>query len=192
MRQDENATRHANRTHDNIRVCAYAHFKADGEKVTGDEQPVKQPSIGHAWVEYASATTTSPYGYLYAYWSVPPAPSTNDGQTVHLFPGMEDYKDVVTIIRPVLGGTPITLSVGYRQLELRRERNCLGGPADESQFRRYHRRLSVRHRCCGNTVLRHVGHRYLGSDIGELLSAGQYLKSGADFQLGLCRRSGGV
>jgi len=69
----------------------------------GDERGVKDPSIGHAWVEYASATTTMSYGYLYAYWTVPPAPSTNDGQTVYLFPGMEDYKDVVTIIQPVLG-----------------------------------------------------------------------------------------
>jgi hypothetical protein len=54
-------------------------------------------------VEYGSSTTTASFGYLYAYWNVPPAPSTNDGQTVFLFPGMEDYKDVVTIIQPVLG-----------------------------------------------------------------------------------------
>jgi len=33
----------------------------------------------------------------------PPAPSTNDGQTVYLFNGLEDYKDVVSIIQPVLG-----------------------------------------------------------------------------------------
>jgi hypothetical protein len=40
---------------------------------------------------------------MYAAWTVPPAPSSNDGQTVYLFPGMEDYSDVVTIIQPVLG-----------------------------------------------------------------------------------------
>jgi len=103
VRQDEKAIRHANGASDSIHVCAFPHYKADGEKVTGDEKAVKDPSIGHAWVEYAGTTTTTSYGYLYAYWQVPPAPSTNDGQTVYLFPGMEDYKDVVTIIQPVLG-----------------------------------------------------------------------------------------
>jgi hypothetical protein len=103
VRQDESTIRHANGASDNIHVCVYAHYKADGEKVTGDEGAVKEPTIGHAWVEYASTTTSSSFGYLYAYWNVPPAPSTNDGQTVYLFPGMEDYKNVVTIIQPVLG-----------------------------------------------------------------------------------------
>jgi hypothetical protein len=103
VRHDENAIRHANGTTENIHVCAYPHFKADGEKVIGDERDVKQPTIGHAWVEYAGTTTTSSYGELSAYWNVPPAPSTNHGQTVYLFPGLEDYKDVVTIVQPVLG-----------------------------------------------------------------------------------------
>jgi len=103
VRRDENTVRHANGTSDNIHVCAFPHFKADGEKVTGAERAVKEPSIGHAWVEYASTTTSSSYGYLYAYWDVPPAPSANDGQIGYLFPGLEDYQDVVTIIQPVLG-----------------------------------------------------------------------------------------
>jgi hypothetical protein len=103
VRQDEKAIRHANGTSDDMHVCAYPHYKADGEKVTGDEKAVDQPTISHAWVEYAATTTTSSYGFMYAYWNVPPAPSSNDGQTVYLFNGMEDYNDVVTIIQPVLG-----------------------------------------------------------------------------------------
>ncbi|MGA7402717.1 MAG: hypothetical protein WCC99_04540 [Candidatus Sulfotelmatobacter sp.] len=103
VRQDEKAIQHANGTSDNMHVCAYPHYKADGEKVTGDEKAVDQPTISHAWVEYAGTTTTSSYGFMYAYWNVPPAPSTNDGQTVYLFNGLEDYNDVVTIIQPVLG-----------------------------------------------------------------------------------------
>jgi hypothetical protein len=102
VRQDENVIRHANGSYDNIHVCAYAHYKADGEKVTGDERAVKQPTI-NGWVEYAGTTTTSSYGAMGAYWRVPPAPSTNHGQTVYLFNGMEDYNDTVTIIQPVLG-----------------------------------------------------------------------------------------
>jgi hypothetical protein len=104
VRHDENAIRHANGTHDDIHVCTYAHFKPSGEKIMGDERADNtQPSIGHAWVEYASTSISTSYAYLYANWTVPPAPTNNDGQTVYLFPGMEDNKDVVTIIQPVLG-----------------------------------------------------------------------------------------
>jgi len=103
VRQNEKTIRHTNGTFDNIQECAFPHFKADGAKVIGDERGVKDPSIGHAWVEYASTTTATSYSYLYANWNVPAAPSTNHGQTVYLFPGMEDYADVVTIIQPVLG-----------------------------------------------------------------------------------------
>jgi hypothetical protein len=103
VRQDEKVIQHANGTSDDMHVCAYPHYKGDGAKITGDEKAVDQPTISHAWVEYAGTTTTASYGYMYAYWNVPPAPSTNDGQTVYLFNGMEDYSDVVTIIQPVLG-----------------------------------------------------------------------------------------
>jgi hypothetical protein len=110
VRQDEAAVQHANGTSDKIHACAYPHYKADGEEVigdergvTGDERTAKQPTISHAWVESASTATSSSYGEMYAAWTVPPAPSSNDGQIVYLFPGMEDYSDVVTIIQPVLG-----------------------------------------------------------------------------------------
>jgi hypothetical protein len=120
VRKNEGLIRHANGSTDSIHVCAFAHFKTDGEKVVGDEhvsaqadtataesasnpQAAKDPSIGHAWVEYAQTRTGTSFGEMYGYWKVPPAPSKNDGQTVYLFPGMDDIKDVVTIIQPVLG-----------------------------------------------------------------------------------------
>ena len=104
VRKEEHAIKHANGSYDNINTCAFPHFKTTGEKVVGDEvATAKQPTIGHAWVEYAQTTTTTSYGELVAYWTVPPAPTANNGQTVYLFPGLEDYKDVVTIIQPVLG-----------------------------------------------------------------------------------------
>jgi hypothetical protein len=101
--QDEKVIRHANGTSAGMHVCAYPHYEADGLIVTGDKQVDKQPSIGHSWIEYASVTTPSSYAYLYAEWTVPPTPTSNDGQTVYFFPGMEDINDVVTIIQPVLG-----------------------------------------------------------------------------------------
>jgi hypothetical protein len=103
VRQDQNAIQHKDGTYDNMHVCAYPHYKAHGEKITGDERAVKQPTISHAWVEFASTTTNTSFGSLSAYWNVPSAPITNDGQTIFLFPGMEDDNDVVTIIQPVLG-----------------------------------------------------------------------------------------
>jgi hypothetical protein len=121
VRRNENSIKHADGTSDSIHVCAFAHFKADGTKIMGDEQEQasnlalseaakqaasqnpKQPTISHAWVEYASTTTSSSFGELIAEWNVPPTPTANNGQTVYLFPGMEDYADVVTIIQPVLG-----------------------------------------------------------------------------------------
>jgi hypothetical protein len=107
VRQDLKVIQHANGTSEATQACAFPHFTADGIAVVGDQkapsEPSSQPVISHAWVEYAGTTSTSSYAYLYAHWNVPPAPSTNHGQTVYLFPGMQDYKDVVTIIQPVLG-----------------------------------------------------------------------------------------
>jgi hypothetical protein len=40
---------------------------------------------------------------LFAEWTVPPIPTAKDGQTLYYFPGLEDIKDVVTILQPVLG-----------------------------------------------------------------------------------------
>jgi hypothetical protein len=119
VRQDENAIRHANGTSDNMPVCAYAHYKADGEKVTGDERAVTGDKLavkhnffnGSNVVEYAASVadiqtgsiSDGPYGALFAKWKVPPAPSTDDGQTLHLYPGMSTYTDpVLSTLQPTL------------------------------------------------------------------------------------------
>jgi hypothetical protein len=103
LRPDLNIIQHASGTSGQMHVCAYPHYRADGEKVIGDERGIKDPNISHAWIESASVTTTSSYGYLYAEWTVPPAPTSEDGQTLFFFPGLEDIDDVVTILQPVLG-----------------------------------------------------------------------------------------
>jgi hypothetical protein len=100
--QDEKAIHRANGTYEKIPACAYPHFKADGVKVIGDERAVLPPEITHAWVEYAGATITTSFRRLSANWNVPASPANNDGQTVYLFPGLEDTNDVVTILQPVL------------------------------------------------------------------------------------------
>ena len=109
VRKDENSVRHSNGTYDRIPSCGYARYEANGEAVIGDEQGLKKPTID-GWVEAAATKSSTSFGYLDAYWTVPPAPSKNDGQIVFLFPGMEDTKDFpvvkgsnVSIIQPVLG-----------------------------------------------------------------------------------------
>ena len=72
---DQHVIRHANGTTSNMPACGYPHFRADGERVNGDERGVKNPDISHAWIEYGSVTDTSSFGYLYAEWSVPPTPT---------------------------------------------------------------------------------------------------------------------
>jgi hypothetical protein len=108
----QNIIRHANGTTVGMHTCAYPHYRADGIQVVGDERGVTEPDISHAWVEAAPVTTTSSYAFLAAEWSVPPQPPENDGQILYYFPGLEDIKDVVTILQPVLGWNAPT-SYGY-------------------------------------------------------------------------------
>ena len=82
-------------------ACGYPHYAASGEILTAGRTA---PTISHSWIESGnSVNTTSSFGELTANWTVPPAPTTDDGQTVFLFPGMEDYALDETIIQPVLG-----------------------------------------------------------------------------------------
>lgn len=82
-------------------VCAYPHYTAKGEIVPPGPT---RPTITHSWIESGnSVNTTSSFGELTANWTVPPPPSSDHGQTVFLFPGMEDYATDETIIQPVLG-----------------------------------------------------------------------------------------
>src|SRR5271154_612888 len=70
LQHDTKTIQHANGTSESMHVCAFPHFRADGEKVTADEKAVQQPDISHAWVEYASITTTTAYGQIYSEWDV--------------------------------------------------------------------------------------------------------------------------
>jgi hypothetical protein len=103
LRPSDGVIRHADGSSGQIPRCGYAHYRADGQAGYGDEKGAKDPNISHAWVVSLSMTTTTSFGFLSAEWSVPPTPASNNGQTLYYFPGLEDFKDVVTIIQPVLG-----------------------------------------------------------------------------------------
>lgn len=104
LHEDEGTVDHADGSKEEIQECAYPHYHSSGEEAREEGSTADTlPNIGHAWIEYGSVTTSTSYGKIDATWTVPPAPTSNNGQTVYLFPGLEDYKDVVTIIQPVLG-----------------------------------------------------------------------------------------
>src|SRR5208282_1418503 len=49
-----------------------------------------------------SATTNKSYGKIAATWIVPPSPTSDDGQILYFFPGLEDMSNVISIVQPVL------------------------------------------------------------------------------------------
>jgi hypothetical protein len=191
VRQDENAIQHANGTSDNIPGCAYAHYTADGEKLTGDERAVKPPTISHAYIEYASATTSSSYGYLQAYWNVPPAPKANDGQTLYLFPGLVDYNIGTIIIQPVLGW-----NADYRSAWGIASWNCCASgnifEAAPTKVKSGDTINGYMFDTCGSGTLSCPSRDIVTWDVTSGNFSELSLKSGADLQLGLGRRPGGL
>jgi hypothetical protein len=99
----------------NASTCAYPRYSAAGALVspgpgnktapeTSAATPAKPEISG--WLEDAYILThsaTSSYGALIARWTVPPQPSSDDGQVLYFFPGFEDADGVQSILQPVLG-----------------------------------------------------------------------------------------
>jgi hypothetical protein len=107
LRPDEMAIQHQDGSFDSMSVCAYPHFTARGEMVptepSSGAKSDEQPFIKHDWIEAVQAVTSSSYGEITTEFKVPDAPTSHDGQTIFLFPGMQDTSDVKTILQPVLG-----------------------------------------------------------------------------------------
>ncbi len=93
---------HLDGTFTQVPPCGFPHYTARGEIILPGSR-TESPTIGHSWVVYSNAQTNSSYGEISATWNVPPTPISSDGQTIYLFPGLEDYNDVLSIIQPVLG-----------------------------------------------------------------------------------------
>jgi uncharacterized repeat protein (TIGR03803 family) len=96
--EDGRVLQHADGTTESVPACAYPRYTARGEIVGAEPLAIK-----HSYIERAEATTSTSYGGLTVTWTVPPAPATNDGQIVYLFPGFDDINDIVSILQPVLG-----------------------------------------------------------------------------------------
>ncbi|HEU4727430.1 MAG TPA: hypothetical protein VFT22_06070 [Kofleriaceae bacterium] len=57
----------------------------------------------NGWVEYLDSTALGALSYVHAQWNVPAAPSSNTGQVVYFFPGLENASIGDIILQPVLG-----------------------------------------------------------------------------------------
>ena len=100
---DGRVIQHADGTLETVSVCGYPRYTTRGEVEIAGAAGVLPPTISHSWIESADTTTSSSYGELKATWTVPPGPTSNHGQTLYFFPGLEDINDVVSILQPVLG-----------------------------------------------------------------------------------------
>ncbi len=99
--RDSRSVKHADGNFDSLPTCNYPRYLRNGEVWPGNSG--NGPTINHAYVEDATVTTNTSYGELLSNWVVPPAPSSNDGQTLYFFPGLEDLNPTKTILQPVLG-----------------------------------------------------------------------------------------
>ena len=97
--QFENGTEEAN-----VPFCNFPRYTPSGEPAVEGLVNPGPLYISWDWIEAGQVSTSSTsYGEVKAVWTVPPTPTTNDGQTLFFFPGFEDIDNVQLIIQPVLG-----------------------------------------------------------------------------------------
>ncbi len=102
LRPDEQGIEHSDGSFESIPECGYPRYNSRGQVVSNQTTVSVSPSIGSAWVEDYGLLTSTSFGKLTANWTVPPAPTSNDNQTLFFFPGMIDNGTGGNIIQPVL------------------------------------------------------------------------------------------
>ena len=92
------------------RNCRFPHYTANGKRIEAAEgaaapRPSKPnaPPEADGWLEASWYNDRAPFGGIGANWLVPSGPSSDVGQVLYYFPGLEDYENVVSILQPVLG-----------------------------------------------------------------------------------------
>lgn len=90
-----------------VAACAHDRFDVEGRaqprRLTRSSAVTTAPWPGGLWVERAGTTALGPISYLYGRWTVPPEPTTQSGQVIYLFPGLQSTSGTPTIMQPVLG-----------------------------------------------------------------------------------------
>jgi hypothetical protein len=82
--------------------CAYPRFLHNGTRVEAKDTSTRLPETYNGYLQLVSATLSSGTNELTADMTVPPNPTSQSGQTLYFFPGLQDAQDVVSILQPVL------------------------------------------------------------------------------------------
>lgn len=96
----QNKLIHADGTAEDVPVCQYARYKANGDVVEAaapSPSETRLPEISWDWVEDVTDFYSTNLGEQSSTWVVPPAPTSHDGQTDYFFPGIGN------IMQPVMG-----------------------------------------------------------------------------------------
>ena len=93
----------ADGTKRDIARCKHPHYDRRGSAVFSDNVA---PTV-NGWAAHAE-DITPPVEWLSATWVVPSSPSSNVGQRVYLFPGLEPAATGDTILQPVLAWNGLT------------------------------------------------------------------------------------
>jgi hypothetical protein len=87
--------------------CSYPRYSPLGERVSKDSGGTSPREISWSWIKASQVATTTTYNAVTATWTVPPTPTTNDGQTLFFFPSLSHHNlpppSEEPIIQPVLG-----------------------------------------------------------------------------------------
>lgn len=94
-------------------TCRYPRFDGSGREIPDDgPPPARQSGLAPAsvaafdgWVESANSADNGPLNWISANWTVPPSPTSDVGQTLYYFPGMQPLEHLgteYTIMQPVL------------------------------------------------------------------------------------------
>lgn len=88
--------------------CDHPHYDRRGNAIFSGRIP---PEVD-GWVAEAE-DVTAPVEWLSATWTVPAAPTSNVGQTVYLFPGLEHTPGAEFIVQPVLAWNGLHAPAGW-------------------------------------------------------------------------------
>ena len=91
-----------------VAACEHPRFDLHGDRHAADAPGIDatvSPAAAafNGWVSDSQSSGTPPASQMVADWTVPASPSSNAGQTLYFFPGLEATPNVVTILQPVLG-----------------------------------------------------------------------------------------
>ena len=88
-----------------VSACRHIHYDMRGGARSPEAEGVDaRPAAAFSgWLADSQSSGTPAASQMAADWIVPAAPTSNAGQTLYYFPGLEASPDVVTILQPVLG-----------------------------------------------------------------------------------------